>query len=178
MDHDETRVAPMMIRFMNHYARTIAERQAIIKFFNDDTYLDPGYNDGSVAYKELGSKCAAFPDARGKMGTAGCMGMMYDYFTVGFANTLGYAHANSGDTMTSVMIGGLRTVMNGDFEIFAGDLVQFYWYHPLPLSLISAIARSGGDTYSSAAGASRRTTSSRTAAASSTSTYGTTMGRR
>jgi hypothetical protein len=53
--------------------------------------------------------------------------MMYDYFTTGFANTLGWAHANSGDTMTSVMIGGLRTVLNGDFEIFAGDIIQFYW---------------------------------------------------
>jgi hypothetical protein len=55
------------------------------------------------------------------------MNIMSDHFTVGFANTLGYAHANSGDTMTSVMIGGLRTVMNGDFEVFPGDLVQFYW---------------------------------------------------
>jgi hypothetical protein len=25
------------------------------------------------------------------------------------------------------MIGGLRTVMNGDFEVFTGDLIQWYW---------------------------------------------------
>jgi hypothetical protein len=29
--------------------------------------------------------------------------------------------------MTSVMIGGLRTVMNGDFEIYCGDVIQWYW---------------------------------------------------
>ena len=40
---------------------------------------------------------------------------------------MGYAHPSSGDTMSSVMIGGLRTVMNGDFEVFAGDLIQWYW---------------------------------------------------
>jgi hypothetical protein len=52
---------------------------------------------------------------------------MYDFYPVGIANTLGYAHPNSGDTMSSVMIGGLRTVMNGDFEVFAGDQIQWYW---------------------------------------------------
>ena len=29
--------------------------------------------------------------------------------------------------MSSVMIGGLRTIMNGDFEVFAGDRIQWYW---------------------------------------------------
>jgi hypothetical protein len=52
---------------------------------------------------------------------------LYDFYPVGFANTIGYAHPSSGDTMSSVMIGGLRTVMNGDFEVFAGDLIQWYW---------------------------------------------------
>ena len=32
----------------------------------------------------------------------------------------------AGDTMVTVMIGGLRTVMNGDFEVFTGDLIQWY----------------------------------------------------
>lgn len=75
---------------------------------------------GSDAFKD-------WPDSVG-MKTSSFMGMMNDYFAVGFSNTIGYAHANTGDTMTSVMIGGLRTVKNGDFEIFPGDLVQFYWY--------------------------------------------------
>ena len=71
----------------------------------------------------------AFKDLAGGKGinTKARMSMMNDYYAVGFANTIGYAHPNTGDTMTSVMIGGLRTVMNGDFEIFPGDLIQFYW---------------------------------------------------
>ena len=55
------------------------------------------------------------------------MDYMYDYVPVGFANTLGWAHAHNGDTMTSVHIGGLRTVQNGHFEVFCGDLIQWYW---------------------------------------------------
>ena len=135
-DSDDTRVALQMIRFMNHYARTIAERRKIIEFFRDDAYLEPAHAFSSTGVGlSLGPECAAFaPDHRSptKMGTSNCLSLMYDYFTVGYANTLAYAHANSGDTMTSVMIGGLRTVMNGDFEIFAGDVVQFYWSVPVP----------------------------------------------
>ena len=52
---------------------------------------------------------------------------IYDFGAVGYANTLGWAHSSSGDTMSSVMIGGLRTVTNGDFEVFCGDRLQWYW---------------------------------------------------
>jgi len=55
------------------------------------------------------------------------MRKMYDFYPVGVANTLGYAHPSSGDTMSSVMIGCLRTIMNGDFEVYAGDQIQWYW---------------------------------------------------
>ena len=118
-----------MIRFMNHFARSVAERNSIIKFFQTNLYLPPRFLKGGVHYA-LPDECVAFTRSTQDnrlIGTESFLGMMYDYFTVGYANTLAYAHANSGDTMTSVMIGGLRTVMNGDFEIFAGDLVQFYW---------------------------------------------------
>ena len=126
-DLPKTRVAINMIRFMNHYARTIRERAKIIEFFRSDRYM--------VATRQVGGAAVPLPnmeafqniDGLGSMGTKALLGMMQDYFAVGYANTLGFAHANSGDTMTSVMIGGLRTVQNGDFEIFPGDLVQFYW---------------------------------------------------
>jgi hypothetical protein len=122
-DTDETKTAIMMIRYMNHYARDISERKKIIQYFDADRW-----NEGRVNHVSL-PDCEAFPDTarRGMLGTKEHLGLMYDYFAVGYANTLGWAHANSGDTMTSVMIGGLRTVQNGDFEVFAGDLVQFYW---------------------------------------------------
>ncbi len=130
-DKEETKVAITMIRFMNHYARNTRERKAIIDFFVNDAHSTAGYYErnpmGVRTLVELTPNFQAFRDQGGKLGTQAYMRFMNDYFTVGFANTLGYAHANSGDTMTSVMIGGLRTVMNGDFEIFAGDLVQFYW---------------------------------------------------
>lgn len=123
-DTEETKVAQTMIRFMNHYARNIQEREKIIQFFRDDKYVKPGgmIRDDQEAFKPV--KRAGHADS---IGTTPFMGLMYDYFATGFANTLGWAHANSGDTMTSVMIGGLRTVLNGDFEIFAGDVLQFYW---------------------------------------------------
>ena len=122
-DTDTTKTAIMMIRFMNHFARDIKERKYIIDYFIQNSRYNPPPNFNG---------CDAFPAVTGGgMGTKELVGMMYDYFAVGYANTLGWAHANSGDTMTSVMIGGLRTVQNGDFEIFAGDLVQFYWYFSL-----------------------------------------------
>jgi hypothetical protein len=121
-DNEHTKTAITMIRFMNHFARDITERKRIIDFFHQDQYVPPVLPDG-VSLPD----CEAFANKGGKMGTEAHLGLMYDYFAVGYANTLGWAHANSGDTMTSVMIGGLRTVQNGDFEIFAGDLVQFYW---------------------------------------------------
>lgn len=130
-DRPDSSVAIMMIRFMNHFARSTRERKSIIDFFQADTFAPPRFfvrdaNGNRQAY-DPSTDLVAFKDEGGRLNTKQHLRYMNDYFTVGFANTLGYAHANSGDTMTSVMIGGLRTVMNGDFEIFAGDLVQFYW---------------------------------------------------
>jgi hypothetical protein len=128
-DRADTGVAIMMLRFMNHYARSTRERKAIIEFFQEDRFVPPSIANGAGGGRRpVPLDHAAFPIVNGgQLGTRNHLRYMNDYFAVGFANTLGYAHANSGDTMTSVMIGGLRTVMNGDFEIFAGDLVQFYW---------------------------------------------------
>lgn len=132
-DTADGKVAINMIRFMNHYARNVKERELIIAFFKENKYVPPtrftyDYETEELETEELVGAEAfkEWQDGRG-INTAPFMSMMNDYFAVGFANTIGYAHANTGDTMTSVMIGGLRTVMNGDFEIFPGDLVQFYW---------------------------------------------------
>jgi hypothetical protein len=128
MDSPSLRVAVDMVRFMNHYARSIHERKLIIDFFKRDVHSACTITSAVGVQVTMEVKTQAFKVVDGtKMGTRGHLKMMYDYFAVGYANTLGWAHSNTGDTMTSVMIGGLRTVMNGDFEIFAGDLVQFYW---------------------------------------------------
>ncbi len=163
-DEETTRTAIRMIRFMNHYARSITERASIIKFFEADTYVFPRVRAGA-AMVDMNTKCQAFPSIGGKLTTKKFMHLMSDHFTVGYANTVGFAHPNTGDTMTSVMIGGLRTVMNGDFEIFPGDLVQFYWYD-FSCSLTFA------QRLTVHPGASRRTISRRTGAARSTLTSG------
>lgn len=50
------------------------------------------------------------------------------YFTAqGFALGLAYASNLSGDTVGTVMIGGMMTVMNGAFEMQAGEMVQWYF---------------------------------------------------
>lgn len=131
-DSGDTGIALNMIRFMNHYARTVQERALIIKWFNSDTYVPPMYYDLSKPSPHppvtLGDAQVAFENKDGgKMKTKMHMSLMSDYVGVGYASTLGWAHPNTGDTMTAVMIGGLRTVMNGDFEVFAGDPLQWYW---------------------------------------------------
>jgi hypothetical protein len=48
------------------------------------------------------------------------------YF-VGVSHGLAYAHPNSGDTVASVMVGGLKTVRNGHFQAHTNDPLM--WYH-------------------------------------------------
>jgi len=128
-DDEDTRAAIQMIRFMNHYARTVRERRHIIEFFRKETISQTRCREGAV-WQVLPDECRCFEPvqgAPGKMLTKEFLSMMHDYYPVGYATTIGYAHPNTGDTMTSVLIGGLITVQNGDFEVFAGDPVQFYW---------------------------------------------------
>jgi len=50
------------------------------------------------------------------------------YFTAqGYSLGLAYASNLSGDTVGSVLIGGMQTVMNGHFDLRAGQLVQWYF---------------------------------------------------
>jgi hypothetical protein len=49
------------------------------------------------------------------------------YFrTMGYSVGTAYAHEGSGDTIASVMIGGISTVLNGEFPLHTGDLVMWY----------------------------------------------------
>ena len=50
------------------------------------------------------------------------------YFTAqGYALGQAWASQLSGDTVSSVLIGGMQTVMNGHFECRAGQMVQWYF---------------------------------------------------
>jgi len=126
-DDDTTRVAINMIRYMNHFARTLDERRKIIRWFQSDRHTPAQCKDAGGALQVLPDACQCFANDQGSMHTKRFMPLMHDYHPVGYATTLGYAHPNTGDTMCSILIGGLITVMNGDFEIFTGDPVQFYW---------------------------------------------------
>jgi len=50
------------------------------------------------------------------------------YFTAqGYALGTAYASQLSGDTVSSVLIGGMQTVLNGHFECRAGQMIQWYF---------------------------------------------------
>lgn len=103
-----------MIKFMYHYAGNPEEKKKIIEFFADPQGRDGAQHQPSFYFSEL--EC-----------TEKYLSAMNDFHCMGYAQTLGWAHSNSGDTMTTVMIGGLRTVMNGDFEVYTNDVLQWYW---------------------------------------------------
>lgn len=57
---------------------------------------------------------------------------MPEFFMVGVAVGTAWAHPNSGDNVATVMIGGLKTVMNGAFSIQCNDEVMWYWEEERP----------------------------------------------
>lgn len=120
---NDGRLALKMIKYMNHYARTVQEKQDIIDWFLDKDFHQEGVDSDNIPLPE--NQWAFSPDQKKEL--VNWLPLMCDQIPVGFAQTLGWAHPNTGDTMVTVMIGGLRTVMNGDFEVFPGDLIQWYW---------------------------------------------------
>lgn len=52
---------------------------------------------------------------------------LLEFYVVGISLGTAWAHPSSGDTVASVMIGGLRTVQNGAFPIHTNDLICIYF---------------------------------------------------
>ena len=52
---------------------------------------------------------------------------MLEFYVVGVSLGTAWAHPSSGDTVASVMIGGLRTVQNGAFPVHTNDLICIYF---------------------------------------------------
>lgn len=122
---ESSKIFQKMITYMYHYCCSLDDKQNIIRWFRSRDYTIPeeyGHNQhNDVLY---------FPcDEHHKLkeNTHAWLSKMYDYTTMGYSQTLGYAHPTVGDTMTTVMIGGMRTVMNGDFPVENGDEIQWYW---------------------------------------------------
>jgi hypothetical protein len=81
-----------------------------------------GPRDVGAAYSEL----VAAAHAKGVEVPRAVDNLPY-FRTVGVALGQAFASPMSGDTVASVMIGGLRTVRNGAFEVYCGDILQWYW---------------------------------------------------
>ena len=113
---------------MYHFARSLREKAAIIDWFrHENEAADAFYIDEATGNRVQSPHPEAVAFKReDKVRAKNWLPLMADQISVGYANTLGWAHPNTGDTMVTVMIGGLRTVMNGDFEVFTGDLIQWY----------------------------------------------------
>ena len=120
--NEEFKPAVKMIKYVYHFSTSLMKRKTIIDQIKQ-AYHTPMTTTNLVgaAHHYLADINGNFPDLSKHLSK------MFDFYPVGFSNTLGYAHPNSGDNMSSVMIGGLRTVVNGDFEMFAGDMIQWYW---------------------------------------------------
>jgi hypothetical protein len=110
-----------MMKYLYHFSTSLEKRQEIIDQMNNPTQHTIPSIGG------IGPRGFFNNEQNVNIDMRRFLKKLYDFYPVGFANTLGYAHPSSGDTMSSVMIGGLRTVMNGDFEVFAGDPIQWYW---------------------------------------------------
>jgi hypothetical protein len=52
---------------------------------------------------------------------------MLEFYVVRVSLGTAWAHPSTGDTVASVMIGGLRTVQNGAFPIHTNDLICIYF---------------------------------------------------
>ena len=122
-DGNEPNDVEKLIKLMYHNATSIPVRNQILQYLRDANAADFPVPAGHAGLPYLQTDT----ENRAKMRFQDTIPCIYDFVTVGYANTLGWAHAHCGDTMTSVLIGGLRTVMNGDFEIHTGDLIQWYW---------------------------------------------------
>jgi hypothetical protein len=52
---------------------------------------------------------------------------MPEFYFIGVSVGFAYPHPLSGDNVCTTMIGGMRTIMNGAFEVDTGDMIQWYW---------------------------------------------------
>jgi hypothetical protein len=78
---------------------------------------------GKSAVEQVAEKKQIF--ATTEMET-GVVKQLRHFMPIGYSVGRACAHAYKGDTVASVQVGGLRTVINGPFEVQTGDLIQMY----------------------------------------------------
>ena len=52
---------------------------------------------------------------------------MPEFYFVGVSVGFAYAHPLSGNDACATMLGGMRTIINGAFEVDTGDMIHWYW---------------------------------------------------
>jgi hypothetical protein len=92
--------------FLYHNPRTFAERDDFIK------HVEKRPDAWDVSMSEVAKKQIA---------------EMPEFFFVGVSVGFAYPHPLSGDTVCTTMIGGMKTILNGAFEVDTGDIIQWYW---------------------------------------------------
>jgi hypothetical protein len=109
-----TKTAIKMMNFMHHFATSLSKKDEIVKMFqeNDKSQISPA--DGKTFFDDQENLQAN-------------LSKMHFFYNVGVSNATAWAHPNTGDTVCSIMIGGLMTVMNGEFEIRTGDKIMWYF---------------------------------------------------
>lgn len=114
---DKSKTFVKMLKFYYHNAWTTDHKQRMIEAFSDMQSTGFAREGRTEDYLALSEQNAVNHWLR-----TAC-----DYVPMGYAQTLGWVHPKTGDTMCTVMIGGCHTVQNGDFEVFTGDRLQWYW---------------------------------------------------
>ena len=88
-------------------------REEIFKVMSDPAFFSSFLDGGRTLDEEM------------KTGWDQVKTMPY-FRTMGYSVGTAYAHEASGDTMASVMIGGITTALNGAFPMQTGDRVMWY----------------------------------------------------
>ena len=105
-------VARNYLIYLWHNPKTFAERDAFIKF------VERRLDHWEPAMNETGRKQIA---------------EMPEFYFSGISVGTAHAHPLSGDTVCTSMIGGMKTIMNGPFEIDTGDNLQWIWDIEIPM---------------------------------------------
>ena len=98
--------------YLWHNAKTFQERDSFIRFVERRMdQWDPNMNE--IAKKQITE--------------------MPEFFFVGVSVGMAYAHPLSGDTVCTAMIGGMKTIQNGAFDIDTGDSLHWIWEVEFPM---------------------------------------------
>lgn len=97
---------------------------------------EPNSYDSGMGVSMMGDGSSLFPLLKHEQMQIDCMP---EFYFEGVSLGLAYAHPDSGDTVGTVMYGGLRTVMNGPFKANTGQPVM--WIFEFEAKLFDSAGR-------------------------------------